>query len=190
MLTRDTTVDHLKAYQLTLHALFLLLFQCSTVDEVLTIHKLGNPAQPCLQRRGGITEVVSIQAESHLQAQGITRTKSDRTDTKLLPSLEDSLPNLVGIFRIEIEFKTSSTRIAGIGDNYIFTTSKRAMGEMVVRHSRKIDICQFLQGSQSLRALYGQLSRIITGILQLCPSLIVAYAPVPVLLYIGGIDHQ
>ena len=62
--------------------------------------------------------------EAHFQSECITRSQPHRFNTKFFTSFENSCPNCIGSTRIEIEFKTSCTRITCIRDYHIVLACK------------------------------------------------------------------
>ena len=159
--TRDSPVYHLETDQLAGDSFGLLFFQGSPVGEVLPLHEFGNPSQSGLQRRSRIVDVVSIQAESHFQTEGITGTQTDRLDTEFRSGFENGVPYLQGILRIEIQFETTRTCIPCIRNDDLRNTGKFTYLESIIRYLGKVDRSQLLQGSQSLGSLNGQLTDMV-----------------------------
>ncbi|MPN15193.1 hypothetical protein SDC9_162522 [bioreactor metagenome] len=91
-----------------------MFLEHGTIDEVFTLYKLGNPTQSRFNRRSRIINVIAVQTEAHLQTKRIAGTQSHGLDSKLLPRFKNSIPYSICMLGIEIEFKTTGTRIAGI----------------------------------------------------------------------------
>ena len=123
-MTRNTLLYQFEGTQLACYALFLLALQFGTVREVLAIHKLRDPTQASLNRRCCVVQVITIEAEAHFQTQGVAGTQANRFDAFGFAGFKDSIPNLLGIFYIEIEFKATCTCVACIGDDDILATGK------------------------------------------------------------------
>ena len=154
-MTWDAAVYHLESHQFAGNTFALLLLQHGAVDEILSFHKLGNPAQTGLDGRSGIIQIVAVQAEAHLQAERVAGTQPDGFNAKFGTCLEDGIPNLQGSFGIEIQFETSGTGIARVGNDDIRLAGKFAVREVIVRNGRKVNGSQFLQCFDSQWALYG-----------------------------------
>ena len=189
-MTGNTAVYHFKTYQLAYRTLRFLFLQHRTISEILAFYKLGNPSQSGFDRRRGIVQIISIQAEAHFKTKRIAGTESDRLDTEFRACLEHGIPYLHRRFRIEVEFKTTCTGIAGIGNNDIRFACKLTVRKGIIREFGKVDGSQFLQCLDSLRTLYGKLCHAVGSILQFGALRIMRHTPVPVLLYIGSIDNQ
>ena len=189
-MTGDSLLRQLKRTELTSNALFFLALQLSSVGELLAIHEFRDPTQTSLDRRGRIVEVIAIEAEAHLQTQCVTCAQTNRLDTLRLTCLEDRIPDGHSIFQMEIELKTSCSRITCIRNDYLLATRKLTSREGVIGNRREIHRCQTLQYLQRLRTLDSQLTCLGGSVLQLSAHRIVAVTPCPIFVDISGIDHQ
>jgi len=97
-----TLILKLEGAEFAFYALFLLLLQGGTVDEVLAVDELRDPAQAGFDGRGRLVDIVAVEAESHLQTERVACAEADRLDALGLASLEERLPDLESILGVEI----------------------------------------------------------------------------------------
>ena len=69
-MSRNTTIHHFESNQFSLRALLLEGQQFLPADEISRL-VLHHPAETRFERVGGLIDVVTIQGEFHLRAQGV-----------------------------------------------------------------------------------------------------------------------
>ena len=186
----DSLILQLEGAEFALHTLFLLLLQSGAVDEVLAVDKLRDPAQAGFDGRRRLVDVVAVEAESHLQTQRVACAEADRLDALGLASLEERLPDLEAILRVEIQLEAAGAGVARVGNDDVGAACELARLEAVVGDGVEVDFRQALQHLLRLRALHSQLGHVVRRVLQFsADALVVLLAPGPVLVQIGSVDH-
>ena len=185
-----TLILKLEGAEFAFYALFLLLLQGGAVDEVLALDEFRDPAQAGFDGRGRLVDVVAVEAESHLQTQRVACAEADRLDALGLASLEERLPDLESILRVEIQLEAAGAGVARVGNDDVGAACELARLEAVVGDGVEVDFRQALQHLLRLRALHSQLGHVVRRVLQFgADALVVLLAPCPVLVQIGGVDH-
>lgn len=87
-MTRNTAIDHLETDQFAGQTAGLLLFHQFAVDELLAIDELGQPVQARLDRRSRIVDIITVEAETHLQTQRVAGTEADIFSPSFEPSCQ------------------------------------------------------------------------------------------------------
>ena len=121
-----------------------ILKDLATGEVLLAIDQLRRPAEPGGVGIGGVIDVVAIEAESHLQTEGVTSTEADRLDVKLLPCLEELIPEVLRILDVlDVELVTTGAGVAGIGYQHLLAV-ELSFVEAVVRDRVNVDVDELL----------------------------------------------
>ena len=116
--TGHAAVDELESDELALQTLGFLSQQILFVQEIaLGLGELGNPAQAGLERRCGVIDIVTVEAEAHLKSESVAGTQSDRLDTELGSGLKHGIPKLVGILIGRVYLTSAGTGISCDGED-------------------------------------------------------------------------
>ena len=186
--TRDHAPGHLKAHQAAAEPLRFQFEQRIASNKIVFI-QLGDPAQPRLQRRGTLIDIIAIETVFFLQAQGVACPQADRSDVKFLPGGKDLLPDRPGMLAVKVQFKSRFPGIAGRGDNHLHP-GEHAFAKPVKLNLREIHVGEFLEGGFRLFPLHRQLGDAVADVLYRHPFQAIFPDPGFILIEVGGVDHQ
>ena len=187
-------------YQFALYAFGFLLLQELLVDEVLSI-QFGDPSQAGFQRRGGVVDIMTVEAVPFLQTQTVACAESDRSQSERFTYFEERIPYLFALLGREVQLKAAGTRITRIAQYDALHTCEVPLTETIVRNRTQVSIGQQLQQFRSFRTLNSQLTIALTCILQreVSPKIFRLLTfdfrlnivhPIPVFVNIAGIDYH
>ena len=163
--TRNTPVDHLESDQFAHDTLGFLLFQHSTVDELLALGKLRNPPQTGLDGRSRIVDVVAIKAESFLQTERIARTETDVLQSVLGTGFPKRHPKFLTVLVRCVNFATARTGIPRNRKNDAASGHSR-LAECIILHLLDRLGAHFLYDFHRQRPLYSQLADFVRRIVE------------------------
>ena len=78
--------------------------------------ELDRPAQPGVERVGGLVHVVAVESQAGLQPAGVAGAEPAGKDTRVSAGLEQRPPDLDGVLGGNEELKAVLARVAGAGD--------------------------------------------------------------------------
>lgn len=129
---RYALVRELEGDELALDALGLLLLEEGLAGEVLLRDELRDPAETSFEGRGGIADIVAVEAEAYFEAERVASAETDGADAFGLTCFEDSVPDLLTVLGVEVDLEATSTGVARVGEDDLRTASEGADFEGVV----------------------------------------------------------
>ena len=156
-LARYAATLQLDADETVLGAVSLsILEDLATGEVLLALDQLRCPAETGGVGVGGVVDVVAVEAESHLQTEGVTSSEADRLDVKFLTGLEELIPEVLRILDVlDVELIASGTGVAGIGYQHLLAVELSSV-EAVVGDRVNVDVDQLLDRLLGLGPLNGE----------------------------------
>ncbi len=174
---------------MTGHAVLLLPNQHVAADEIFLV-ELHEPAQASLERRVLRIEVVAVQGESHLEAEGVASAESGRSQPHTLPVFQEPSPQCSGIVGCDVELEAVFTRVASAADDGR-EARYRALGEPVVPDFIQVRVSQGDEDLLGPGALEREKGGFLGSVLELHLQVgRVAGEPIPVLVSARRVHHQ
>ena len=193
---RNAAVDHLESHQPAGHALGLLLLQQGAVDELLALGEFGDPAQSAFERRGGVVDVVAVEAEALLQTQRIARAQTDILESELFAGLPERFPEFVAVFVGRVNLAAARSGIARDRKDGVAACDLHLF-EGVVLHLLDRLVAHLLHDLHGQRSLHGELADFVRSVVKLlavahlhAEGLSLGADMLPVLVDIGGVDAE
>src|SRR5260221_2454347 len=166
-ITRDAAIGDCKTYQLSLDAFLFLFRQTFAADEIAFI-KLANPTEVGFEQRRCLIDLVTIQAHSCFQPQGIARGQpawQHAVFRAVLSGLQNLVPELLCFVCRRVNFKAILARVSGAG-NYRFDPVNLVFGKVVVLNLSERNGSEVLQDRNRVRTLQSNLAIICAHILE------------------------
>ena len=195
-MTRNTAIDHLETDQFAGQTAGLLLFHQFAVDELLAIDELGQPVQARLDRRSRIVDIITVEAETHLQTQRVAGTEADIFQPLLRTLLPESLPEFLAVFVGHIDLAAARTGVSRNRKNRIHTGNLQLL-ERIVFHILNRLGAQLLHDLHRIGTLDRQLADLVRSVVELLAMtglqaefLALFDDMVPILVDISRIDYE
>ena len=184
--TRDGTVEQFDAYNLLLQPQCLLLGQSALTDKLLLV-ELDEDAQSGFERSDVIAELMSVEWESHLEAQGVAAAESAR---KHLARCDERVPYLIYIGVRAIQLKSIFACISSTAGNDGLAINLDLL-ECVEGKVANLESQQALYHLFALGALHGHLSVVVRLVVDdHIVSLALLYYPGMVLIDVRCVHHK
>ena len=160
------------------------------IDKVFAFSRFSNPTKTSFDRRSSIVDFVAIEAEAHFETESVASTKTDRFDTIFSTCSEESIPNLLAILWVEIQFETTSTSVTSVRDDYVVNACEFTFSEVVVFDFAKVNVSKFLKHFSSFRTLNCKLSDAVRRVFEFYAFFVVSIYPFPVFVDICSVYNE
>src|SRR5690554_698807 len=127
------------------NSLLLLQHEIIAVDKPAVVTEFDNPAKSGFNWRGGVINIVTIQAVSHFEPKGIACAQTNGFDTVLFPSFQNRIPQVHSIFIAAIQFETSRTGISGCRNDYVLNSGNHSCYKTIIFYLLQTNIRELLQ---------------------------------------------
>ena len=141
-------------HEFAFDTLCFLCFEEIAIDEIFGI-EFGDPTQTGFQRRGGVIDIMAIEAVPFLQTQAVTGTQTDRRQTEGFAYFEQRIPYLLALLCREIELETTGSGITCVRQDHTRYARETPLAESVIINGFQIRIGQQLQQLGGFRSLHG-----------------------------------
>src|SRR5262249_44736722 len=149
---RHRTVGHLDADEPALEARGARALDGGAADEI-ALGGLDHPAQACLERIGGLVDVVAVERELHLEPESVAGAETNRLDPVASPFVQERVPEGHAPLRGYVELEAVLARVARAGDE-AGHACHAALGEVVVEHLRDVAVGEALDEGFRLGSLH------------------------------------
>src|SRR5262249_23552872 len=182
---RYARLQKLEANELSAHPFRLLALERRAADEVPLV-QLHNPAQPGLERCVLFVDVVAVERELHLGAQGVSSSESCRNQALLPFFVQQGEPKSLGLARSTVELESVLAGVARAGEDARHPCDV-CFGEAIASQGRQSRRRLSLEDCGSLGSLQSELGVIVAAIDRLDPARPLGH-PAKILFAITRVD--
>ena len=136
--TRNTALNEFKTNEFVGHTRLFLLQKRFSINKIFG--KLRNPTQPSFERRGGVINVVSVEAVAHFEAERVACAEANRFDAVRRASFKNVVPNVFDQVVGNVQFKTTRAGVARSRHNHVGCARKMPFGKSIVLHFGQFEV--------------------------------------------------